>query len=402
MTKPVKNNGTDLGALLKDFSSAVDQLNSIGQKVNSIAQAIPENSTIKLSEIELQNMTDEKIIEEMKPMYVNPKFKDTINIPKIFRFNLRANRHYFTATEPPPPHPGEPVPEKKFIISLYPSTTNILDKTITKDMAYMEIVGKLGTKGFWQMMKETGKYGTFIHTLIAEYAETRVFNFNSIPSRKWQFREENYIDFDTKDWDMNVRKDMASLIKFFIDYDVEPIAIEAIGYYHTGDFIFAGALDLLCKMTIQEKEYNGEIYTSRVKKGLPKETPHSKEITALVDFKSGKSGFRREHEAQLFMYKLIAEQCFGIIPDKLFNVAPKDWETNVPTYTIKDQTDSIEQFLIPNYLNIYQKLHQHKVKDILVINGEFNGNGNLSDICRFVPAENYVLNYVLPTKLQGI
>jgi hypothetical protein len=102
------------------------------------------------------------------------------------------------------------------------------------------------------------------------------------------------------------------------------------------------------------------------------------------------------------MYKLIAEQCFGIIPDKLFNVAPKDWETNVPTYTIKDQTDSIEQFLIPNYLNIYQKLHQHKVKDILVINGEFNGNGNLSDICRFVPAENYVLNYVLPTKLQGI
>lgn len=361
------------------------------QKIKHTAQAITELSkTIEMFSGQMANILKninpaDKLIEQIQPYYLNPNFTKKINLPTVYRFNQRNMRYYFTIND-------------KSLVDFYPSVTTIIDNTTPTSFGLKKLLGDLGVKGFYQMMKEKAKYGTFLHILISDYLksgntkEERYFDLDEINGRITLFAEENNIDFNISDWEWNIKKDLASLIQFIWDYDVEPIAIEMVGTYKDSKYKFAGAIDLICEMTIKEKGFWGETYKSGTKKDEPKETYQERRVTALIDFKSGKSGFFPDHEIQLQMYKIMAEYSLGIKPEKLYNVAPKAWE-KVPTYHIKDQTDSIHAKKIPFLLGAFN-VEWEEPKALMLINGKINGNQNMDKVCQIVPAKEYVLNKV--------
>jgi hypothetical protein len=283
-------------------------------------------------------------------------------------------------------------------VKFYASVTTIIDKTTPMPFGLKKLLGDMGVEGYYKFMRQKAGYGSLLHILFADYfksgktKEERTFDFDSIPGRVSLYVEEKHIDYDTDYWSWDLRKDLAALIKWAWDYDVEPIAVEISGIYNDGQFAFAGCLDLICNMTIQVKDYWGELYKSGEKKGEPKESYKDVRVSAIVDLKSGKSGFFTDHEIQLHMYKMIAEQSFGLKIDKLFNLAPKDWEDE-PTYSLKDQTDSNEYKKIPFLLGAFN-VDWAAPKDLLLINGKINGNGNMSDVCRHVPAAEFFFNKV--------
>ena len=315
-------------------------------------------------------------IEVMNPMYSD----GSLPTPKMFRFNQKDNRYYFNLID------GE--------VCFYPSVTNIIGKTTPMSYGLQSILGNLGMDGYRQFMNEKAQYGTMLHIIIANYLksanqpENRNFDFETLNSNIEEYKLENNITFNTDFWELNLKKDLLSLIQFVIDYKVKPIFIEGIGYYKEGDYKFAGALDLLCKMTIKEKGFFGEVYKSGEKKGEPKESYKEFEVTAIVDFKSGKSGFFESHEIQLNMYKMIAESTFNIKVDKCYNVAPKEW-TSTPTYTIKDQTGSSAKAKIPYLLALYN-IDFEDPKSVLLIDNKINGT-NINNVCKYIPAKEYVL-----------
>lgn len=368
-------------------------------KATNTSKALSEmTNALKLFENQIGNIVktiqpEERLIEVVEPFYVNPIFESKFKVPTIYRFNQHNNRHYFTVADFNPE--DTIVPSK--IITFFPSVTNIEDKTMPMSFGKQQIIGDLGLKGYHKMMREKAFYGTFIHILIADYLRSanhrdeRWFDFDSIPGRVSLYVEEHNIDFETKDWVYNAKKDLASLIQFCIEYEVEPYAVEIIGTFNDGKYRFAGTLDLLCELTVSEKGFFGDTYVSGNRKGEPKETKQDKRVKALVDFKSGKSGFFTDYEVQLHMYKLIAEKSFGIKIDKLYNVAPYDWERE-PTYSVKDQTESIQQFRIPFILGSYQ-VEWKDPKEILFISGKLNGAG-MNEVVKWIPAADYVFSYV--------
>jgi hypothetical protein len=77
----------------------------------------------------------------------------------------------------------------------------------------------------------------------------------------------------------------------------------------------------------------------------------------IIDWKTGRNGFHRSHEAQLHMYRLLFQENFEKYGNdiRLFNWAPKEWEQAEDTkYTLKDQTLSDEAKNIEHYLAIYK------------------------------------------------
>lgn len=331
----------------------------------------------------------EREIESVKPEFFNNKFREQLKLPILYRYNNKGARHYFDVVEPPA-QPDLLTELPKRTVRFFPSVTTISSATLPTSYAVKQLIGDLGMEGFNKMMREKALYGTLLHQFIGEYIQNQEFTFSTIPSKIELYREENRIDFDTTYWNSDLRHDLLSLIHFIREHEVDPIAIEIVGTYDGPEGRFAGAIDLLCEMTIEEKGFFGEVYKTGEKKGDPKESKQKRRITAIVDFKSGKKGFYESHEIQLGMYRMIAEQSFGIKIDKIFDVSPSDWETNVG-FKIKDQSDAKSIAKIPALLAAYAVDYKGPA-DRETIEGTINGAGDIHDLIKRITAEEFVLN----------
>ena len=310
-------------------------------------------------------------IETIKPLYKAGKVK----MPTIYRFSQQGARYYFTVT--------------RNLVKFYRSVTSVIAQATPTSYGIKKLIGELGLDGFYAMFNRKGHYGTLLHEFSADYLRFREFDFDTITERTAKYIAEHKIkDVQVSDWDWSLKQDLAAIIQFCIDYDVEPLIIEGTGIYDDGITSFAGTCDIICYLNIEEKGYFGEVYKSGPRKGEPKETKTTKRVLAIVDFKSGKSGFFEDHEIQLKMYAMIAEHSFGLRPEKLLNVAPAEWRTE-PSYKVKDQTDSPSHAKVP-YILMQSAVDWEEPKDIMIIAGK--ANGSLSDVVRKVSAQDYVLS----------
>jgi len=318
--------------------------------------------------------------EETKPLFASPKFTAAFPLPVVHRFQQAGNRYYFTLGEDS--------------VQFYPSVTSIINNTHPTSYGIKKLIGDKGLDGFYQYMQEKADYGTLLHILITEYLasgnnkEERTFNFDTIEEKLLAFAEENKTKYPTE-WVWNLKKDTAALIQFCIDYEVDPLLVETVVTCQNNGRPYAGAIDLLAEVTIEEKGFWGEVYKSGEKKGEPKETKRQVRKIALIDFKSGKSGFFPEHATQLHMYARALKESVGVEPQVLLNVAPKDW-TIAPNYDVKDQTQTVNPDKIEHIVKLFY-LDWNAPKDVIVIDGKLNGI-NLSENVRIVSAEKYILN----------
>jgi hypothetical protein len=157
-----------------------------------------------------------------------------------------------------------------------------------------------------------------------------------------------------------------------IDTNCKPLAIELCLWHPDG---YAGAIDIVCELDVEEKGFFGETYASGVNKGQPKESKRTVRVRAIVDIKSGRKGFYESSEIQLHAYKAMMAYHFPeeeMIISKLFNWSPKDFRGAVPSYNLKDQTDSKRAKKLPHLVSLAKIEDETRSNSVTVINGSID------------------------------
>lgn len=260
-------------------------------------------------------------------------------------------------------------------------------------------------KEFNTWMAELAHQGTFIHSQIGDYIQRQelskkyedretflIYSFFDFEDKIKAYFQEKRLNYDVKKWDIELKPKVVSLIRFIQEYEVEPLAVEMIVNYQDDIVQYAGALDLLAMITVEEKGEWGEYYKSGKQKGLPKESKKSIRKLAIIDFKSGTSGFFPDYGIQLNMYAKALYQMTGIKVDCIMNVAPtKFMNGNTPGYSVKDWTGDIDEEKIKDMFRIFSRDYK-KPDSIVSYDGEINPGDDISSIFRYQPADEFVLN----------
>lgn len=266
-------------------------------------------------------------IEVLEPLYINDSFKERIEKivgKKIFRHNRTGGVRMYTTED-----------DKSYL-----SLTTMLNKTMPPPKALTtwrdKKLEELGTiERVDEFVEMTADYGTYLHIVVSEFVRN-------------QFIDWGTFDRDAISYFLNVgfsgdvimaavqevKKDFASILQFFYDYDVKVLAVELPVYSDT--YGVATCIDLVVDKLVHpiicdtETERNDRLmFASREK--------------ALGNLKSGKKGFFDTHVFQLAGEMLLFNETFGMkIPiSNVFNIAPNNWR-HTPTYKFKNQTKAMD------------------------------------------------------------
>lgn len=303
-------------------------------------------------------------VEELKALFFND---DALKIqPRIvYRVGGTSERVYYTFDEA-----GEPF--------FYESVTTALGRVLPTSPHLIKWIAEMGLEEAELYKNERADYGTFMHiecsTLLIQKG---VYNLDGMRGKLKQYIEENQLPEKFIYHEEELKKDMLAFGQWCIDYKVKPLAIEIVlADEETG---LAGALDLPCKITVEEKGFFGEVYKSGANKGLPKEGNREIEINALVDFKSGRKGFYESHIFQLEAYKLIWNKHYpDVLIEKTYNWSPKAWRGSTPSYNFTEQSHKNVVDKMPHLLGLIAIDRRNKKSSVLVCSGEINlANGCL-------------------------
>lgn len=266
-------------------------------------------------------------IEECKALF----FDETALLEparKLFRLNgYAAGRYYYSFDE------NE---EVQFFISV----TNLIKQTMPTPEPLMKWMAEMGYQESQAYAQERADYGTFMHMQFQFLLINRVIDLDALDDQLKGYLEQcRQPQSLFEQWIDDIKKDVVGFAQFIQDYKIVPLAIEVVLACQDG---YAGAVDLVCLMTIEEKGYFGEVYKSGENKGKPKETKQETNIIGIIDFKSGRKNFYEAHEIQLKAYENLVRENFPTLDMnqvRLFNYSPNEWRTS-PGYKIKDQTNS--------------------------------------------------------------
>lgn len=280
-------------------------------------------------------------IEAVNALFMQPAFQKStkrITGEKVFRIQIGGLRHYRRGAS------GK----------IYKSLTTFLGQLQTKSEGQFienwraEMAVELGSLGAAdEYVESTANYGTALHICTADYCRNNGVNWAEF--ERWAI--DYLIAANFKNGTLNsafneLTKDFAALLQFFHDYNVTVIAVELPAFLREG---VATLLDLVVEMDAKQ-------YTDK--------TPMEKRqrIKSIINIKSGKKGFFKEHLLQLEGERRMFNQTFGKLVgyeiEHVFNLAPNNWLT-VPTYTLTNQTKTIESRKISGLFTLKLKQAQH-------------------------------------------
>lgn len=176
-------------------------------------------------------------------------------------------------------------------VHLIPSVTTVLDSSMK--MHGLEEVMRSKGDGYFEFMRERAKYGTLIHLLMMDYIQN---GYQLETSAVYNKTVEYYGDKKTANaYFDTIVKDMLCLNQFFAEKVKVVLAVELPVFNNA----FAGTIDLVCLYVHKESDFFGE----KTQKGEPKKSDRITYKLAVVDLKSGKSGFYDSHLVQLAAYR---------------------------------------------------------------------------------------------------
>jgi len=233
---------------------------------------------------------------------------------------------------------------------------------------------------------EAAAYGTFLHIQIGQLLRTRQYDFRDLPEIARVESAVAGLPMKAAEWHRKATNDILAFEAFRRRHQVEPLAIEVIVKHSSG---YAGAVDLVCRMTIEVKGFFGETYKTGPRKGEPKESKQDMRVPAIVDFKSGRKGFFESHELQLHMYRQAYDECLDTADPNspwptsplLFNWSPKDWRS-APDFNLKDQTESRHAPKIPHMIGQFF-VDAPEPSPEVVARGLMTEDVDLADVYRF-------------------
>lgn len=275
-------------------------------------------------------------------------------------------------------------------VQFYGSVTSILDKTLPTSPYLIKWIADHGVQGANRLRDQKAEYGTLMHLVIADYLQQEYYNLNMMQFIVNHYVREHRIQYDTSWWAESLQKDLLSFDAFCKEYQVKPLAVEMV--CAAPSLGYAGCIDLVCEMTIQEKGFIGEMYKSGPNKGEPKESKFGRTIKAIVDFKSGKHQFYENNEIQANMYMRLWNACYPEAKvERCYNWRPSEWEGVEPTFNLKDQTLVKSCEKIPHLLKLFLIDVPPSPKPSLVMDGTIKLNGQFNGVIRRKPAEETAL-----------
>ena len=296
-TESKKKNEAEELEVMKSVNG-IEQTNSVQPEVNPFGESsafeIAPGMTVE--QIQAEFFNEDALQEQPEPVY---------------RLDSSGHRYYYTFDED-----GEP--------RFYVSVTTLIKQTLPTAPSLVKWIADMGYEESQRFAQERAHYGTFMHAQIAELIIARSYNLNLIRERLRMFIESEQLPSDFMGYADDFKKDILAFAQFMKDTDLKPLAIEIV--LTNPEDGYAGAIDLVAELTIEEKGFFGEVYKTGANAGKPKETKQSRRIRAIIDFKSGRKGFFPEYEIQLHAYKKMWNMNFEAHPvEKVFNWSPKDW-----------------------------------------------------------------------------
>lgn len=310
---------------------------------------------------------------------------NAIRLPsyKVGRVNYGNGRSYIRLNE-------DGTLESPF--RLYTSLTTAINSCAPMEQPLLEWYCKWGLAEAKRLLKLSQHFGTLMHQEIGFYLVYNYYDFDTIQERVTAYlSKHNYWQPETDNWADDLKYDVAAFIAFAQEHEVVPMGIEYVLLSQKG---FGTMIDLVCKMKIKEKGFWGEVYKSGERKGQPKETTAVTEITAIINFKSGKHGFYRSNGIQVECERQLWEENFPDVPiDAAMNWAPKEWRT-APDWSLKDWTGEIEQTEVDAVLALAEIRYASKAinKKYLRIEGQAFSTRPVSDCVKQQTAEEYCYN----------
>jgi hypothetical protein len=242
----------------------------------------------------------------------------------LYRLDSLGHRYYYKFNKD-----GEP--------EFFTSVTTMIRNTLPTSPQLIDWIASMGKEESKEYAQERANYGTFLHLCCGELLINGTYDLDKLPSKLAEYLLKNNITQNSS-WADELKKDVLAFAQFMIDTNCKPLAIEICLFHPTDGY--AGAIDIVCEMDVEEKGYFGETYLSGYDKGLPKLTKQTRRVRAIVDIKSGRKSFYESSEIQLKAYEAMWNIHFPELPiDKVYNWSPKAWRLS-PTYNLKDQTES--------------------------------------------------------------
>lgn len=300
----------------------------------------------------------------MSVEYVNTEYfdKDALRLPpyKVGRVNFGKGRSYIRIN---------PDGTLENPLRLYTSLTTAINTCCPMEDPLLDWYIKHGRQEANRLLVLSQHYGTLLHLEIGKYLIEGLYDLDSCDDVVENYTsDKGYWQQECEGWADKLRVDMLAFIQFALDYQVKPLGIE---YVLLSDRGFGTLIDLVCKLTVNEEVYWGEVYKSGERKGEPKLTKKPVEKTAIINFKSGRHGFYRSNGIQIECEKQLWEENFPDLPiDMACNWSPKEW-TASPSYNFKDWTGDVSQMEIDAVLMLANVRYASKAesKEYMNISG---------------------------------
>ncbi len=273
------------------------------------------------------NSENDIVIEEVKPEFAGAQFQPK---HRLYRFNYGELRFYYRIS-----------PEGA--IEFLPSWTTVIGATLKPQPGLVKWIAGMGYDEAMKYRDERAEYGTFLHTLAAEFLLGKMFkiDYQSIFERLMNYKKGN-LNGETN-WIWDIQSDMLAFAKFCNDRQIEPLAIEMP---LAADCGVAGTLDIACELNFDRKR-----------------------IRAIIDIKSGRKGFFENNQLQLEGYRIGWNDNFPNYPiDEIFNWSPADWRTE-PNYHFVCQTGKASLSKLEYLVGLFKIDNPHP-KSVKIISGE--------------------------------
>lgn len=314
--------------------------------------------------IETQNLS----VQEVQALFFDKKaLKEPTK--KLYRLNNHSGGRYYYSFD------------AKGVPQFYISVTNLIRATMPTPTALIKWIADKTYDEAEAYKEERAGYGTFMHGQFEKLLIERVLDLDKMDAELLEYCAKNHFNnTQYSEWLHELKRDVLGFAQFLIDFNVKPLAIEIVLASDKNGY--AGALDLVAELTLEEKGFFGEFLKSGPNKGQPKETKRWRTITAIIDFKSGRKGFYEEHEIQLEAYKQMLEENFPEIKvDKLFNYGPSEWRSS-PGYKLKDQTDSSNRAKLQHLCQIARIEAAKREKHITTLSGVIDIRSTEADLSK--------------------
>lgn len=289
---------------------------------------------------------EKKQYEDLAHLFLNHEYALKIQSSfKLRRYNGgKGERFYFS------------LDEDFNVTGSFLSVTSFAKKVLPTGQGLVDWKVELGKEESERITHERAEYGTLLHIEAARAGKEGSYDFSTIDTRVANYLFDSNLDsYLFREWAVKLERDMCAWLQFVHEYEVETVAIEfPIASSQKG---LGTLIDWVGKVTIHVKDYHGEVYKSGEKKGQPKLTVEPQKVNAIIDLKSGMKGFYPEHEVQLHTCKDLWNEHFAGVFEvtHVFNWSPKEWEGGLPTYHLKDQTESKQKNVMEDYYAIARK-----------------------------------------------